>query len=356
MVNAANRFRVGRVKVHLPPRRRGRQRSSLATDPWQRVRVGLGILGFIIALGVVGYRLLGLGLFDALYQTVITVTTVGYGEIGDPEDIDRSYRWFSLFLALFGVGGALYTLGVMVDAYVEGSLNDGLRIRKEQRMIDRLSGHLIIAGAGRVGASIAHYVVRHGAEVVVIEQAPSDSGHLTVLGDATDDETLRRAGIERATTLIAALDTDASNLYVTLSARALNPDLHIVARTNHQSNEPKLFQAGADRVVNPHEIGGSRMGALALHPNLAEFLDEVLHDESHGVTVGEIKVGTGSRADGHTLRKLLGATGQPLVIAIRDQDHGYTANPALDTVVNPGAVLVVLGSDTDVAALRVRVT
>ena len=342
------------MKVDLPLRRRGR-RSSLGTDPWQRVRVGLGILGFIIALGVVGYRILGLGLFDALYQTVITVTTVGYEEIGEPDDIDRAYRWFSLFLALFGVSGALYTLGVMVEAYVEGSLNDGLRIRKEQRMIDRLSGHLIVAGAGRVGASISHYVARHGADVVVIDRDATESDLLTVIGDATDDETLRRAGIDRAATLIAALDTDASNLYVTLSARALNADLHIVARTNHQSSEPKFFQAGADRVVNPHEIGGSRMGALALHPTLAEFLDEVLHDESHGVTVDEIEVRVGSPADGRTLRDLIGPTGQPLVIAIRDQDHGYVANPALDTAVHPGSVLVVLGSDADVAALGARV-
>ena len=343
------------MKVDLPLRRRGRRRSSLGADPWQRVRVGLGILGFIIALGVVGYRILGLGLFDALYQTVITVTTVGYEEIGEPEDIDRAYRWFSLFLALFGVSGALYTLGVMVEAYVEGSLNDGLRIRKEQRMIDRLSGHLIVAGAGRVGASISHYVARHGADVVVIDRDATESDLLTVIGDATDDETLRRAGIDRAATLIAALDTDASNLYVTLSARALNADLHIVARTNHQSSEPKFFQAGADRVVNPHEIGGSRMGALALHPTLAEFLDEVLHDESHGVTVDEIEVRVGSPADGRTLRDLIGPTGQPLVIAIRDQDHGYVANPALDTAVHPGSVLVVLGSDADVAALGARV-
>lgn len=343
------------MKVHRPLRRRRRRRSALGADPWQRVRGGLTILGVIIALGVAGYRVLGLDLFDALYQTVITVTTVGYEEIGDPDEVDRAYRWFTLFLALFGVSGALYTLGVMVEAYVEGSLNDGLRIRKEQRMIDRLSGHLIVAGAGRVGTSIAHYVARHGAEVVVIEHTPTESDLLTVIGDATDDETLRRAGIERAATLIAALDTDAANLYVTLSARALNADLHIVARTNDQSSEPKFFQAGADRVVNPHEIGGSRMGALAMHPTLAEFLDEVLHDDSHGVTVDEIEISVDSPASGRTLHELLGARGQPLVIAIRDQDHGYVANPAFDSKVMPGSVLVVLGSDADVAALGERV-
>lgn len=338
------------------PRLRRRTRSSLGVDPWQRVRGGLAILAVIIGVGVLGYRLLGLGLFDALYQTVITVTTVGYEEIGEPEQIDRAYRWFSLGLALFGVSGALYTLGVMVEAYVEGSLNDGLRIRREQRMIDRLSGHLIVAGAGRVGTAIARYVVRHGAEVVIIEMDASATGLPTVVGDATDDDTLRRAGIERAATLIAALDTDAANLYVTLSARAINPGLHIVARTNDQAAEPKFFQAGADRVVNPHEIGGSRMGALAMHPTLAEFLDEVLHDDSHGVSVDEIEVGDESPACGRTLHELLGSKGQPLVIAIRDHQHGYVANPAADTVVGAGAILVVLGSAAEVGALANRVS
>lgn len=334
------------------PRRR---RTVFAIDPWQRVRGGLAILGVILLAGVAGYRLLGLDWFDALYQTVITITTVGYEEIGEPSQIDRAYRTFSLALALFGVSGALYTLGVMVEAYVEGSLNDGLRLRREQRMIDRMSDHLVVAGAGRVGRAIAHYVARHGANVVVIDQdPPAWSEELTIIGDATDDAVLRRAGIERARTLIAALDTDASNLYVTLSARAINPKLHIVARTNHQTAEAKFWQAGADRVVNPHEIGGSRMGALALHPSLAEFLDEVLHDESHGVSVDEIEVAENSSACGRTLRELLGSSGQPLVIAIRDHDHGYVANPAADTTVTAGTILVALGSTEHLAALADR--
>ena len=144
-------------------------------------------------------------------------------------------------------------------------------------------------------------------------------------------------------------------MYVTLSARALNPELHIVARTDHQHNEAKFFHAGADRVVNPYEIGGSRMGALALHPTLAEFLDEVLHDESHGVTVDEIEVPPTSPAVGQPLGDLVGPGGQPLVVALRDADHGYVANPSPSTPVPAGTVLVVLGSDVDVAALAGRV-
>ena len=248
------------------------------------------------------------------------------------------------------------TFGVSFEALVEGSINDGLKIRRGFRMIDKKSNHIIVVGNGRVGQAIVHYVGRHGAEVVMVDREPQpDSEWPIVIGEATEDQTLRDAGIERATTLIAALDSDADNVYVTLSARALNPALHIVARTDHQHNEAKFFQAGADRVVNPYEIGGSRMGALALHPTLAEFLDEVLHDDSHGVTVDEIEVPPRSPAVGKPLGDLVGPDGQPLVIALRDADHGYVANPSPSTPVPAGTVLVVLGSNADVAALAGRV-
>lgn len=337
----------------LPNRTRRRR---LENDPWRRVRIGVGMLGGVTVIGVVGYLLLGLSRFDALYMTVITITTVGFSEIGEPDQITATYQTFTLLLALFGVGTALYTLGVSFEALVEGSINDGLQIRRGLRMIDKMSDHIIVVGNGRVGQAIVHYVGRHGAEVVLVDREPQpDSAWPVVIGDATEDQTLRDAGIDRATTLIAALDADADNVYVTLSARSLNPDLHIVARTDHQHNEPKFFQAGADRVVNPYEIGGSRMGALALHPSLAEFLDEVLHDESHGVTVAEIEVPADSSAVGKPLGDLIGSSGQPLVIALRDAKHGYVANPAPSMPVPEGTVLVVLGSDADVAALASRV-
>lgn len=334
------------MKMRLPRRWRPE------VDPWRRVRIGVALLAGITIIGVVGYVVLGLSVMDALYQTIITITTVGYEEIGTPDQIDTTYRMFTMGLAVFGVSGALYTFGVSVEALVEGTLNDGLRIRREQRMIDNMSGHLIVAGAGRVGRAIVHYVGRHGADVVIVDQEPQErTEHPVVEGDATRDEVLLRAGVERASGLIAALDTDASNLYLTLSARALNPQLHIVARTNDQSSEPKFFQAGADRVVNPHEISGSRMGALAMHPTLAEFLDEVLHDESHGVAVDEIEV----RADGaigRPLGEVVGDGGQPLVIAIRDQSHGYVPTPAPTTPITAGSVLVVLGAAADIDRLR----
>ncbi len=307
-----------------------------------------------MAVGVIGYRLLGLGLFDAFYQTAITVTTVGFGEVGPADKIDQSYRAFTLLLVFFGVSGALYTLGVMVEAFVEGSINHGFQLRKEQRMIDHMSGHMIITGAGRVGRAISHYAARHGAEVVIIDRDEDlDVDHLVVTGEATDDDTLRRAGIERAGTLIAALDSDSDNVYVTLSARAINPSLFIVARTNRQSNESKFFQAGADRVVNPHEIGGSRMGALAMHPTVAEFLDEILHDESHLVRVGEVAIPGGAGVLGKSVGEVMsGMTNPPLVLAIRHHDRGYEPDPDPGTVFADGDVLVVLGGADKIERFR----
>ena len=316
-----------------------------------RVRLALWVLTLVILVGVIGYRALGLTWFEALYQTAITVTTVGFGEIGSAEHVDNGYRAFTLVLVFGGVSAALYTLGVTVEVLVEGSVNDGLRLRKEQRMIDDMSNHIVIAGAGRVGRSIAEYVRRHGAELVIIDRGEGSAlDHAVVEGNATDDEVLERAGILRAATLIAALDSDADNLYVTLSARALNPGLFIVVRTDRQANESKFFQAGANRVVNPHQIGGSRMGAIAMHPTVAEFLDEVLHDDSHDVQISEIQVPAGISR--RLLGDVLGALDDPPVtLAVRDSEHGYTPLPRSDHELDGGDVLVVLGAKEQVKAL-----
>jgi len=322
-------------------------------DPWSRVRFGASVLVAILAIGVLGYRILGLDLFDAIYQTGITVTTVGFDETGPPDEIDTAYRAFTLFLVFFGTGGVLYTIGMIVEAFLEGTLTDDRRKRKEQRVIDRMTNHVVVAGAGRVGSAIVEYALRHDADVVVIDRdPPEDLGVPIVVGEATDEEVLRQAGVDRAHTLIAALNTDADNIYVTLTARALSPDLFIVVRTNHQADEPKFRRAGANRVVNPHEIGGSRMGALAMHPNVAEFMDEVLHDESHDVSIQEITIGASSSTVGTTAGELLESVQRrPLLVAIRDPESHYVPNPPPDTRIEAGHVLIILGSAEEIAAM-----
>jgi voltage-gated potassium channel len=341
-------------------RRRRRRRAAkvrLGRDPWRQLRVGLAALGAVLVVSTIGYTILGLDPFDALYQTASTVTTVGFGEIGVDQAGERSYRYFTLFVVLIGASTAVYTLSVLLETLVEGHLNQDLRRKRMARQIDSYQDHVIVVGWGRVGRAIARYARRHDADVVVVDAQPLDTDDLPiVVGDAHDDDTLVSAGIERASVLIAALDTDSANLALTLTARSLRPDLFLVARSAKQSNEKKFIQAGADRVVNPHDIGGSRMAALAMQPAVAEFMDDVLSDDEHDVDLTQIEVAADSPALDHTLAELATAEGRALIVAIREPAGSYVANPPSNHQLQAGDILVALGSAAEVSALRKAVS
>lgn len=312
-------------------------------------------VALVVAYGWTGYVLLGLSWFDALYQTVISITTVGYSEIGASVENTTQYRAFTLSLVVVGVGAVLYTIGAMADSLIEGSLNEELQRRRMLKAVNELRGHTIIAGWGQVGHAVAEFVDRAGGEVVVIDRDPDhqQSDHPIIVAEATDDDVLRSAGIEHAKTLVIALDHDADNLFVCLSARALRPDLFIVARTSDTKNEAKFAQAGANRVINPHEIGGSRMAALALRPYVAEFLDEVLYDEQHDVSVEEIIIRPGSPMIGQTLMDLRTTDGRrSLIIAIRGPEGRYHTNPGPETKLVEDSVIISLGSAQELQHLR----
>ncbi len=321
----------------------------------RRFRAGVLVLFAVLGIGSLGYMLLGLPPFDAVYQTAITITTVGYGEVGPSTEVDLAYRSWTLFLVLVGTGSALYTVGVLFELLVEDRLDPSRQYRRVLKQIEDYEDHVIVAGWGRVGHAIADYARRHGRLVVVIDNDPDvvDESKLPVLiADATSDDVLRAAGVERAHTLVAALDSDAKNLFVTLSARSLAPELFLVVRTNHQEDEPKFYRAGADRVVNPHEIGGSRMAALALQPHVAEFLDEILHDESHDASLLEYKVADDAPAAGQTITQL-GAASQrrALVVAVRTAVGQYRANPPRSHVLEPGDVVIAVGTRDELTEL-----
>lgn len=322
-------------------------------NPWRRMRIGLALLVGVLAFGAIGYTLIGLEPFDAIYQTAITVTTVGYGEVGPPDEVDRAYRVFTLVLVLSGAGIAVYTASVLLETLVEGSLNDRFRRRRMLHQVDKLHGHVIVAGWGRVGHAVAAYARRSGADVVVVDLAPveAEGDPPMVIGDANDDDTLLAAGIDRAATLIAALSRDSDNLSLTLTARSLRPDLFIVARAADHRSERKFVRAGADRVVNPYDIGGSRMGAIAIQPHVAEFFDDVLDDEVHDVEVQEVVVGADSTAAGAHLGKVAGGRESALVVAVRDTSGHYTVNPRADTEVRAGDVLIAVGSRAQIERL-----
>ena len=235
--------------------------------------------------------LLGFQFLDALYQTVTTVTTVGFREV---EPLGPAGQVFTIVLILVGVGTALYALGAVLEGLIEGDVRTHLGRRRMDRAISRTSGHVIVCGWGRAGSSCRHYLRGTGLTVVAVDRDPARLAgidELNVLGDVTDDRVLVAAGIDRAYALISALDTDADNVFVTLSARALRPDMVIIARARDESSMAKLVRAGADRVVNPQLMGGRRMAAFALQPHVADFLDVVMHDDQLEYRLEQIEIG-----------------------------------------------------------------
>lgn len=324
-------------------------------EPVRRIRFGLLALSLVICGGTVGYMILGFGALDALYQTVTTVTTVGFREV---RPLSHAGIVFTICLILIGVGTALYTFGVLLEALVEGHLRQHMEGRRMTREISRLHGHVIICGWGRVGRAAAQYLRATGESVVIVDRNASRLAgidHLHVIGDVTDDEVLHRAGIGRARALIAALDTDADNVYVTLSARALRPDLIIIARARDEGSKSKLARAGADRAVNPQLIGGRRMASFALQRHVAEFVDRVLHDESLDYRMEQVEVAPGSELDGATLRDadLTRRTDGALLPAIRASvDAEFVANPAPTTALTAGAIMIVVGTSSQLDVVR----
>ena len=317
------------------------------------MRLGLVAFVLVTAIGTIGYVLLGFSLLDAVYQTVTTLSTVGFREV---EPLSTVGKLFTTVLILVGVGTVLTTFTVVVEALIEGSLRDIYGRRRMDRKIAGMAGHVIICGWGRVGQSIARYVAAAGQPLVVVDTDPdrlADIGHLTIVGDATDDAILRAAGIDRAASLVAAIDTDAENLFVALSGRSLRPDLFIVARARTSSSEEKLRRAGANRVVNPQAIGGERMAAFLLQPHVAEFVDVVMHDGSLEFRLEEVTVPASSPLAGRTIRAshVRDETGA-LVLALRRADGSFLTNPDPETTVEVGQILIVVGTADQLVRLR----
>lgn len=319
------------------------------------MRRGLAAFLAVVCIGTLGYSILGLSLFDAFYMTVVTVSTVGFSELGDPDQIDTAYRVFTVVLLLLGVGTALYTLSVTLETLLESRLTDRYRRRRMTREITDMHDHVIVCGYGRIGRTVASRLAAAGEDVVIIDFDPDQLAgcpHHHILGDATDDDVLQAAQIATASTLITATSADADNLYVTLSARTLRPDLFIISRARLTAAEPKMLQAGANRVVNPQLIGGERIAALTLQPHVAEFLDVVMHEGGIEFRLFEIAVSERSTLAGTTLREshLRDRTGA-LVLAIRGSDGVFHTNPQPESIIAGGSMLIAIGTNDQLEAL-----
>ena len=322
----------------------------------RRLGIGLSALAGVICVGTLGYMGIEHWNFaDAMYMTIITVGTVGFREV---HPLSRAGESFTMVLILAGVGALGFALGQFVEFLLEGHLTGYLEGRRMGKRIESLEGHTIVAGHGRVGTVIARTLADEGAEFVIVDLSSeaADAAHLEgwafVQGDATEESVLRDAGIERAGAIVTALSGDAENLFVTVTARALNPAIFIVARSAHEATEAKLLNAGANRTITPNVIGGRRMASMVLHPTVSDYLDIVTSGEGVEFRLQEIELTASSCFVGQSLSqaRIRERTGAQVVAILRADGH-VNANPAADTVLIPGERLVVLGTPDQVAVL-----
>jgi len=320
-------------------------------DRWFRAQgpvFAVALLVFIIAGGTVGYMAIeGWGAWDAFYMTIITVTTVGYGEV---HTLSRAGQAFTVVLLLSGVGAALYTFTLLATVVVEGGLPTRLRRRRHQRMLETITDHFIICGYGRIGSIVAQQFRRQGIPYVVVErsadrvQTAIEDGALGVEADASNEDVLKRVGIARARGLIAAVGTDAENVYAVLSARVMRPDLFIVGRAETEDATIKLKRAGADRVISPYQIGGVQIAQTALRPAVVDFMDLATSSDNLDLAMEQITIAAQSTLANRSiveanLRQRYGV----IVVGIQREDRRMEFNPEPDTAIRPGDKLVVLG-------------
>ncbi len=325
---------------------------------WRQVLYSALLVFLVIAAGTAGYSLLeGWGFLDSLYMTVITITTVGYGEI---HPLDVPGRVFTIFLIFFGLGIILYILNTGAKIIIEGEFAQLLGRRKLEKRIRRLKSHYIICGYGRMGRIISREFQAYATEFVVIEKEAALleadlEGVLFIRGDATRDEVLREAGIEHAAGLVSALPTDAENLYVVLTAKGLNPQLTVVARAGEEGSEQKLLRAGADRVVSPYYIGGLRIAHTILKPNVVDFIEFATKSGNLELQLEEVRIGPDSGLVGQTLDQCgLGRDLGIIVVGMRDSRNGMKFNPTSRSVLSAGTVLIALGESSKLKVLEER--
>jgi len=320
-------------------------------DHWFRAQgtaFAVALLVSVIAGGTLGYMgIEGWGAWDAFYMTVITVTTVGYREV---HDLSRTGQAFTVVLLLGGVGAALYTFTLLATVVVEGGLPKRLQRRRRTRMLETIKDHFIVCGYGRIGSIVAREFRRQSIPFVIIERDPArfqaavDDGVVAVEADASREDVLKRVGIERARGLIAAVGTDAENVYAVLSARVLRSDLFIVGRAETEDGTRKLQRAGADRVISPYLIGAVQIAQTAIRPAVVDFVELATSSDNLELAMEEITINPTSPLSNQSildasLRQRFGI----IVVGIQRQDRRMEFNPEPETAIHAGDKLVVLG-------------
>lgn len=334
----------------------GKRPSSTHAGSIQMFLPQLKVAGITIALlmllGTIGFRITGgpeWTVLDGLYMTALTISTVGFHEV---HPLGPEGRIVAMLLIFSGVGTLIYVTGSVAEAVIKG------RVFWRQRVINKakvLSGHYIVCGFGRVGQAICRSLRHQGVDYVAIslEDPPNDTEDLVVVGDATDDATLITAGIKRARGLVAVLGNDAANIYCVLAARALKPDLFIMARCSEERSASKLRAAGAQRVINPYERGGVLMAQVMLRPEVVDYVEEVFRGAGLEVYFEEVSVAPDSTLAGQTLRTSPIRPELDIIVTAIVKSGGWKIfNPPPDERIDPGDVLIVLGRSSGLDRLR----
>ncbi len=340
----------------MSPKEDTSYKSYISTLTHQVITVVLMVIALIL-MGVAGYMYLEKWPFlDALYMTIITLATVGFKEV---HTMNRAGEIFTMCLITSGVGVFTYGAATFSRLLVEGEFRMVFEKRRLAKGMRRLKDHVIVCGFGRLGEKISYDLKEKGEKFVVIEKDPeqilrlSEKGYLYVEADTSDEGALEKAEISNAKALIAVVGSDADNLFLTISARELNPDLHIIARVEDPAATKKLYKAGADRVISPYDVGARVLANAALKPTVSELVELSTQTGPFSLVVEEVVVEEGSVLDGvqigeSRIREKTGAT----VLALKRGDTSQIIRPQIDTELCGGDTLVVVGSQEDINKLR----
>ncbi len=324
-------------------------------SPARRLVLALSGIVALTATGTVGYMLIeGMSLVDALYMSVITISTVGFGEV---KPLGPAGRLFTIGLIIFGVGNAFYLFAVVAEILIEGRLREYLGVTAMQRKIHELQEHVIICGFGRFGRVVAEELLRHSIPLVVIDPDPAKHEELSrldvlhLLGDATRDERLEEAGIAQARAIVVATGSDADNVYITLSAREKNRSAMIHARGESESGMRRLKLAGADHVISAYQRGGMRVAATILRPSVVDFLELATPGRGNEIDLEQLRIDAGSPLVGRSIAAIEKETRKFRIVALKRASEAISLIPDPDTLVQAGDHLVVIGDRASLKTL-----
>jgi voltage-gated potassium channel len=321
-----------------------------------RLSFALIALVIVLIVGTTGFALLEeMDWLDAFYMTVITISTVGFGEI---KTLSHAGRVFTIGLIVSAALITFYAASIITNLVASGEWREYLQRERERRMLEQLENHVIVCGYGRVGRHVVHTLLTENLPFVVIDPSAEvvshllELGHIALQGNAADEPTLKQAGIERARALIVAVNSDAENVFIVLTARGIRTDLEIIARANYEASEPKLLRAGANHVISPYRIGGRRMVTTLVRPAVADFLDEVAHVGNEELLIEQVNIAPTSPLVGKTLAQaqLTERVGVTL-LACKMPGTTTRTTPNAEMILQPNMQILALGSPEQLQTL-----